>query len=146
MRNSFGFRPLAEERGLPGDASDGVRAEVTAYGGPEDVHGTTWITWAELSAADWDEADGSGARSRRTVAGDSTHWGPVWQAMRTLGGLHGAENVRSSSGSTDHGDTGNGTATDATEAASQKEWSASQTRCVGPDSVLRLRRSPPPSP
>ncbi|WP_328880243.1 hypothetical protein [Streptomyces sp. NBC_00299] len=62
VRNSFGFRPLAEERGLPEDASDGVHADFTAYGGAEGVHSTTWITWAELSATDWDETDGSGTR------------------------------------------------------------------------------------
>lgn len=94
VRNSFVFRPLAEERGLPGDASEGVRTDFAAHGGPKYVHGTTWITWAELSAADWDETDESGARSRRTVAGDTTHWGPVWEVMRTLGELHGPENVR----------------------------------------------------
>jgi hypothetical protein len=94
VRNSFGFRPLAEGRGLPEDTSDGVRAAFSAYGGPKAVHGTTWITWAELVAADWDETDNSGAHSRRAVAGDTTHWGPVWEVMRTLGGLHGGGNVR----------------------------------------------------
>jgi hypothetical protein len=94
VRNSFGFQPLAEHRGLPEDTSDGVRAAFTAYGGPEYAHGATWITWAELSAADWSETDGSGALSRRTVAGDATHWGPVWEVMRTLSGVHGPENVR----------------------------------------------------
>ncbi|WP_129307750.1 hypothetical protein [Streptomyces sp. L2] len=89
-----GARPLADHRGLPEDVSDEVRAAFTAYGGPEDAHGTTWITWAELIDTDWDETDGSGRQSRRAVAGDTTHWGPVWQVMRTLGGLHGPENVR----------------------------------------------------
>ncbi|MFJ8826175.1 hypothetical protein ACIREE_30940 [Streptomyces sp. NPDC102467] len=94
VRNSFGFQPLAPDRGLPKDTSDGVRAAFTAYGGPDCVHGTTWITGAELAAADWDGTDRSGARSRRAVAGDSTLWGPVWEVMRTLGELHGPENVR----------------------------------------------------
>jgi hypothetical protein len=80
VRNSFGFRPLAEGRGLPGDVSGEVRAAVGGEGG--------------VAGVDWDETDGSGARSRRGVAGDTTHWGPVWEVMRTLGGLHGAENVR----------------------------------------------------
>ncbi|WP_411071185.1 hypothetical protein [Streptomyces sp. cmx-4-25] len=53
IRNSFGFRPLAEGRGFPDDASDGLRAEFAGYGGPHSVHGTTWVTWAELAATDW---------------------------------------------------------------------------------------------
>lgn len=94
VRNSFGFRPLAKGRGLPKDTSDELRAACTEYGVPEDVHGTTWITWAELVSADWDVTDNSGALSRRAVAGDTTQRGPVWEVMRTLGGLHGPENVR----------------------------------------------------
>ncbi|MEU9542765.1 hypothetical protein [Streptomyces mirabilis] len=94
IRNSFGFRPLAEGRGFPGDASEGLRTEYAAYGGSADVHGTTRITWAELASADWQEADSSGTRSRDMVAGDGTRWGPVWSVMRTLGELHGADNVR----------------------------------------------------
>lgn len=34
VRNSFGFRPLAEDRGFPDDASDGLRGEFAGYGGP----------------------------------------------------------------------------------------------------------------
>ncbi|MFJ2650352.1 hypothetical protein ACIO1C_26975 [Streptomyces sp. NPDC087420] len=94
VRNIFGFRPLAVDRGLPEDTSDGVRAGFSAYGGSAYAHGATWISWAELVAADWDAADGSGVHSRRAVAGDTTQWGPVWEVMRTLSGLHGAENVR----------------------------------------------------
>ncbi|WP_415948332.1 hypothetical protein [Streptomyces sp. KLOTTS4A1] len=41
VRNAFGFQPLAEDRGLPEDTSDGVRAAFTAYGGPE--------RWARMS-------------------------------------------------------------------------------------------------
>jgi hypothetical protein len=94
VRNSFGFRPLAEGRGLPDDASDGLRDAFDAAGGPRDVHGTTWISWAELAAADWDGTDRSGARSRSAVAGPGTHWAPVWNVMRTLAELHGPEHVR----------------------------------------------------
>lgn len=90
VRNSFGFRPLAEGRGFPGDASQALRA---AYG-QGDVYGTTYVTWAELAAADWQQTDASGARTRAGAAGDGTGWGPVWTVMRTLGALHGAENVR----------------------------------------------------
>jgi hypothetical protein len=95
VRNSFGFRPLAEGRGLPVDASDEVRATFAGYGGADaGVHGATWITGEELAGADWDETDSSGTRSRRAVAGDASYWRPTWEVMRTLGGLHGAENVR----------------------------------------------------
>ena len=94
VRNSFGFRPLAEGRGLPEDVSSGVRDRFHAEGGPRDVWGTTWISWAELAAADWDETDGSGGRSRRAAAGVESHWAPVWDVMKTLAGLHGPEHVR----------------------------------------------------
>ncbi|AZP15571.1 hypothetical protein ACIGMX_39915 [Streptomyces aquilus] len=94
VRNSFGFRPLAEGRGLPEDASEGLRKRLAGWGGPASAWGTTWITWAELRAADWDETDRSGGKSRRAVAGATTHWGPVWDVMRALGRVHGAEHVR----------------------------------------------------
>lgn len=94
IRNSFGFRPLTEGRGFPSDASEDLQAGYAAYGGSPDVHGTTWITWAELASTDWQETDSSGTRSRESVAGDTTHWGPVWSVMRTLSELHGADNVR----------------------------------------------------
>ncbi|MCJ1681138.1 hypothetical protein MTF65_28055 [Streptomyces sp. APSN-46.1] len=94
VRNTFGFRPLTEGRGIPDDASEGLLADFASYGGPPDVHGTTWITWAEPASADWQETDHSGTRGRQSVAGDETHWGPVWTVMRTLGELHGPENVR----------------------------------------------------
>ncbi|WP_329350482.1 hypothetical protein OG226_28880 [Streptomyces sp. NBC_01261] len=94
VRNSYGFRPLAKGRGLPADASDETRATFAAYSGPGDVHSATWITGDELADADWDETDRSGTRSRRAVAGDSSYWAPTWEVVRTLGGLHGAENVR----------------------------------------------------
>ncbi|MGC0418146.1 hypothetical protein [Embleya sp. AB8] len=56
MRNYANFSPLAAERGLPVDVSETVRAElvrVAEWG--DEVHGTTWITWAELKVVDWDE-------------------------------------------------------------------------------------------
>ncbi|MCX5392210.1 hypothetical protein [Streptomyces sp. NBC_00094] len=94
VRNYFGFRPLAEDRGFPDDASEGLCREYADYGGPRYVHGTTWLTWAELSATDWQETDDSGTRSRASAAGPDTGWGPVWSVMRILGEVHGAENVR----------------------------------------------------
>ncbi|CAM5648147.1 hypothetical protein [Streptomyces sp. KS_5] len=94
VRNSFGFRPPAEERGLPEDVSDRVRQRFHAGGWGEHNWGTTWVSWAELTALDWDETNLSGSLSRRAVAGEGTHWAPVWDVMRTLAGLHGPEHVR----------------------------------------------------
>ncbi|RSS62747.1 hypothetical protein EF912_04880 [Streptomyces sp. WAC07061] len=94
VRNSFGFRPLAEARGLPNDPSDGLRGEFAGHGGPLDVHGTTWLTWAELRTTDWQETNSSGTRTRASAAGDDTDWGRVWSVMRILSEIHGAENVR----------------------------------------------------
>ncbi|WP_406278676.1 hypothetical protein OHT93_37680 [Streptomyces sp. NBC_00191] len=94
VRNYLGFQPLAEDRGLPQDASDRLRTEFAAPGGPTAACGASWITWAQLASANWQETDPSGTRSRRMVAGNDTHWGPVWNVMRTLSELHGPENVR----------------------------------------------------
>jgi hypothetical protein len=94
VRNTFGFRPLSEGRGIPADASDRLRGEFATHGGSGDFHGTTWISWAELASADWQETDLSGTRSRQSVAGNATHWGPVWKVMSTLSEVHGPESVR----------------------------------------------------
>ncbi|MFD0374270.1 hypothetical protein [Streptomyces sp. NPDC127112] len=94
IRNTFGFRPVAEGRGFPSDASEGLASEFAVYGGPADVFGTTWLTWAEVAAVDWAETDSSGTRSRGMVAGDESDWGRVWIVMRTLSEVHGAKNVR----------------------------------------------------
>ncbi|MFD9870954.1 hypothetical protein ACFXI8_09250 [Streptomyces niveus] len=90
VRNSFGFRPVAEDCGFPDDASDGLRGDFAAYGGPEDVFGTTWLTGAELAAVDWQETDTSGTRSRASAAGADSDWGRVWSVMRILGEVHGS--------------------------------------------------------
>lgn len=94
VRNTFGFRPLAEDRGFPDDASEGLRDVFTAFGGPDDVYGTSWLTWAELETVDWHETDASGRRSRASAAGTDTDWGRVWSVMRILGEVHESENVR----------------------------------------------------
>ncbi|GAA2321533.1 hypothetical protein GCM10010234_79220 [Streptomyces hawaiiensis] len=94
IRNSSGFRPLAEDRGFPDDASHTLRGEFADYGGPHDVHGTTWLSWAELEAPDWQATDASGTRTRASVAGIDTDWGRVWKVMRILSEVHGSENVR----------------------------------------------------
>lgn len=92
VRNSFGFRPLAEDRGFPGDASAGLQGEFAGFG-PRDVHGTTWLTWVEQNTTDWRETDASGTRTRASVAGIDTDWGRVWSVMRILaccGGRRGS--------------------------------------------------------
>ncbi|MDQ0798136.1 hypothetical protein [Streptomyces sp. B1I3] len=94
IRNSFGFRPLVEDRGFPEDASCRLRGEFAGYGGPHHVHGTTWLTWTELDTTDWHETDASGTRTRASAAGTDTGWGRVRSVMRTLSEVHGAENVR----------------------------------------------------
>ncbi|WP_433890564.1 hypothetical protein [Streptomyces sp. CA-111067] len=94
VRNTFGFRPLSEGRGMPADASDRLRGELASCGGSGHFHGTTWISWAELASADWQETDLSGTRSRQSAAGNATRWGPVWKVMSTLSDVHGPENVR----------------------------------------------------
>ncbi|MFD8216417.1 CocE/NonD family hydrolase [Streptomyces sp. NPDC059697] len=72
VRNSFGFRPLTEGRGLPEDTSDGLRDAFNAWGGPQDAHATTWISWAEPAretvwvATGLDE-DGDGKNDRVAV-------------------------------------------------------------------------------
>ncbi|MER5778450.1 hypothetical protein ABT144_30040 [Streptomyces sp. NPDC002039] len=94
IRSSSGFRPLAEGRGFPNDASPGVRGEFAACGGPGYVHGTTWLTCADLNAADWQATHASGTRSHASAAGVHSDWGQVWNVMRALSDLHGAQNVR----------------------------------------------------
>jgi len=50
------FRPLAEERGFPADASHHVRSEFEAAGGtPPDRFRVTWVTLDEIHHTDWDE-------------------------------------------------------------------------------------------
>ncbi|MFD0547922.1 hypothetical protein ACFQ0X_01230 [Streptomyces rectiviolaceus] len=58
------------------------------------MHGTTWLTWAELAATDWQETDASGTRSRAAAAGTDSGWGRVWRVMSILSEVHGSENVR----------------------------------------------------
>ncbi|QIQ02045.1 hypothetical protein [Streptomyces liangshanensis] len=52
VRNYAGFRPLAADRGLPPDLSDGLRAELELMVEAGELHGATWVSWAELSRLD----------------------------------------------------------------------------------------------
>ncbi|MFI8006475.1 hypothetical protein [Streptomyces sp. NPDC086010] len=58
VRNYANVRPLAAGKGFPADASATVRArfaQLTEWYGEDGFHGTTWITWAEVKAVDWNE-------------------------------------------------------------------------------------------
>ncbi|MFJ9112399.1 hypothetical protein [Streptomyces sp. NPDC102283] len=58
VRNYANFRPLAACRGLPAGISTTVSArlaQLSEWYGEDGLHSTTWITWAEVKAADWDE-------------------------------------------------------------------------------------------
>ncbi|MFE2163554.1 hypothetical protein ACFXB3_00485 [Streptomyces sp. NPDC059447] len=58
VRNHANFRPLAAGRGFPADASATVSkrfAQLAEWYGEDGLHSTTWITWAEVKAVDWDE-------------------------------------------------------------------------------------------
>jgi hypothetical protein len=53
MQNYANFRPIAEGRGLPPDVAPETREKHTDFGG--EAAGTTWISWAEIKAIDWEE-------------------------------------------------------------------------------------------
>lgn len=53
VRDTTSFRALADHRGLPHDVSKEVLADFEPWS--DELHGESWITWAELAAADWDE-------------------------------------------------------------------------------------------
>ncbi|MCX5406086.1 hypothetical protein OHA37_19605 [Streptomyces sp. NBC_00335] len=53
VRETTAFRPLADYRGLPADASQESRTAFESWG--RDSRGSSWISWAELAAVDWDE-------------------------------------------------------------------------------------------
>lgn len=58
VRNYANFRPAAADRGFPTDASATVSArfaQLTEWYGEDGFHSTTWITWAEVKAVDWEE-------------------------------------------------------------------------------------------
>ncbi|HLV98878.1 MAG TPA: hypothetical protein VKT82_09400 [Ktedonobacterales bacterium] len=53
VRNYAGFRPIAADRGVPADASAEFKASVTRF--PKEVRSSSWITWPEIKAIDWEE-------------------------------------------------------------------------------------------
>jgi hypothetical protein len=54
VKNYARFRPIADRRGVPSDASKEVREELAPQD-PAYVMAPSWVTWAELKAIDWDE-------------------------------------------------------------------------------------------
>ncbi|MFE1314589.1 hypothetical protein [Streptomyces sp. NPDC058755] len=52
VRNYAGFQPLAPGRGLPVDLSSGIRSQLVAWVAAGDLHGATWVSWAELASMD----------------------------------------------------------------------------------------------
>ncbi len=49
VRNGFGFKPkpMSSQRGIPGDASDGVKQALS------NQHSATWVTLEDILAYDW---------------------------------------------------------------------------------------------
>ncbi|GAA1394604.1 hypothetical protein ACFQZ4_25090 [Catellatospora coxensis] len=108
VRNHQGWIPVAEDRGMPADASTELRERVASFE-PSDIHGLTWVNWAELSDLDMAvrppvetrgrrEASGPvltyGAPSRAEVIGPGSGWEHVFAVMKALAGRFGDEGVR----------------------------------------------------
>ncbi|WP_369145635.1 hypothetical protein [Streptomyces sp. R44] len=108
VRNYAGFRPLAEQRGLPPDVTDEVRSGYESD--PTLYHSASWIGWEELAAVDWDEPaltvdardawrqEGKIMRVARMTRREAVHefgeWDPVWATMKALADVHGPRYVR----------------------------------------------------
>ena len=80
-QNYAHFRPIAEGRGLPPDVSSEVKEDCERYDGEE--AGTTWISWAEIKAIDWEEeseqADSRIHRYERNDQGELIYKGKaIW--------------------------------------------------------------------
>ncbi|MEU1181565.1 hypothetical protein ABZ464_28765 [Streptomyces sp. NPDC005820] len=52
VRNYAGFQPLAPDRGLPVDLSRGMRSQLELWVAAGDLHGASWVSWAELASLD----------------------------------------------------------------------------------------------
>ncbi|MEU8543769.1 hypothetical protein AB0C52_27900 [Streptomyces sp. NPDC048717] len=92
VRNRAGFRPLAQERGLPPDVSAEVRS--CYEDDPDLYHSASWIGWEELAAVDWDEPAAVERMTRRQAVKDDPEWAPVWATMKILADVHGPQCVR----------------------------------------------------
>jgi hypothetical protein len=54
VMNYANFKPIAPERGLPADSSEQIRQELEQFGNT--AFSTTWISWREVQAINWEEA------------------------------------------------------------------------------------------
>lgn len=73
VMNLAGFRPAAADRGLPADASELVRQQHRALYQP--ARWTTWVSWAEIAAIDWDEpAEYTDARLHEYHRDEAGQW------------------------------------------------------------------------
>lgn len=53
VRNYANFRPIAPERGIPGDSSEELKQ---IFGTSEEYSfSPSWITWSEIKTIDWEE-------------------------------------------------------------------------------------------
>ena len=80
IRNSFRFRPLTDDRGLPADASTGLRGTFNAWGRPQDAHGTIRHSQPEYGRRD---GDSLGAGLGRVAHA----WRGTWPRARATRGL-----------------------------------------------------------
>lgn len=51
VRNSWGINPIADQRGVPDDLSDGLRPLFAQW--ELDAHSYTWLTFSDLLNFDW---------------------------------------------------------------------------------------------
>jgi hypothetical protein len=90
VRNHAGFRPLAEGRGLPGDASAHTRHAFEEWA--PDGHSPSWINWAELSQVDWTEHAERVDERVRQYTRTPDGWALTGKAFPNVhGGSEGAE-------------------------------------------------------
>ena len=54
VRNSYDMKPISEPRGIPEDASDGVKAAYEYW--DADAHSASWLTLPELLSFDWGQS------------------------------------------------------------------------------------------
>jgi len=76
-QNYANFRPIAAGRGLPQDVSSEVKKRHDELG--KEAAGTTWISWSEIKAIDWEEeseqADSRIHRYERNEQGELIYTG-----------------------------------------------------------------------
>ncbi len=97
--NLVNFTPLAAERGIPDDVSEEAEAAyLEAAEEPASAFSASWISWAELKAADWDERAATAVRGRgqptRKEALNSAGWQLLFEMMGALARHYGDDNVR----------------------------------------------------